>query len=125
MQNIVSALREHRATLVALTPQQPAHSLKMLEDHKLDFEILSDPGNQYAAALGLRFELPVELREIYRSFGIDLPAVNGDPSWTLPMPGRIVVDRSGVVRGVDVDPDYTIRPEPELTLAEVARVAGG
>jgi len=107
---------------VALTPQQPAHSLKMLEDHKLGFEILSDPGNQYAAALGLRFELPAELRAIYQSFGIDLPAVNGEPSWTLPMPGRVVVDRGGVIRSVDVDPDYTIRPEPELTLGEVARL---
>lgn len=108
---------------MALTPQLPAHSLKMVEAHKLDFEILSDPGNAYAAALGLRFELPVELREIYRSFGIDLPAVNGDPSWTLPIPGRIVVDRQGIVRAVDVDPDYTVRPEPEVTLEEVKRLA--
>ncbi len=123
MQNIVPALSEHRATLVALTPQQPAHSLKMVEAHQLDFEILSDPGNAYAAALGLRFELPAELREIYRSFGIDLPAVNGDPSWTLPIPGRVVVDGKGVVRAVDVDPDYTVRPEPDVTLEEVARLA--
>ena len=123
MQNIVPTLRQHRSTLVALTPQLPAHSLKMVEAHKLDFEILSDPGNAYAAALGLRFELPVELREIYRSFGIDLPAVNGDPSWTLPIPGRIVVDRQGIVRAVDVDPDYTVRPEPEVTLEEVKRLA--
>ena len=123
MQNIVPTLRQHRSTLVALTPQLPTHSLKMVEAHKLDFEILSDPGNAYAAALGLRFELPVELREIYRSFGIDLPAVNGDPSWTLPIPGRIVVDRQGIVRAVDVDPDYTVRPEPEVTLEEVKRLA--
>lgn len=123
MQNIVPTLRQHRSTLVALTPQLSAHSLKMVEAHKLDFEILSDPGNAYAAALGLRFELPVELREIYRSFGIDLPAVNGDPSWTLPIPGRIVVDRQGIVRAVDVDPDYTVRPEPEVTLEEVKRLA--
>jgi len=123
LQNIVPTLRQHRSTLVALTPQLSAHSLKMVEAHKLDFEILSDPGNAYAAALGLRFELPVELREIYRSFGIDLPAVNGDPSWTLPIPGRIVVDRQGIVRAVDVDPDYTVRPEPEVTLEEVKRLA--
>ena len=123
MQNIVPALREHQATLVALTPQTPTHSLKMVEAHKLDFEILSDPGNAYAAALGLRFDLPAELREIYRGFGIDLPAVNGEPSWTLPIPGRVVVDRNRVVRAVDVDPDYTVRPEPEVTLEEVKRLA--
>jgi len=40
------------------------------------------------------------------------------------MPGRLVVDRSGVVRAVDVDPDYTVRPEPDATLAEVRRLVG-
>ncbi len=123
MQNMVPALRNLGATLVALTPQQPAHSLKMVEAHKLDFELLSDPENAYAAALGLRFALPPELREIYRGFGIDLPVVNGDDSWTLPMPGRIVVDVRGVVRAVEVDPDYTHRPEPEATLREVERLS--
>lgn len=122
MQDIVPALREHHSTLVALSPQSPAHSLKMIEAHKLGFDILSDPGNAYAASLGLRFTLPEELREIYRGFGIDLPTFNGEPSWTLPMPGRIVADRHGIVRATDVDPDYTARPEPEATLREVEKL---
>ena len=94
----------------------------MVENHDLGFDILSDPGNAYAASLGLRFELPPEIREIYSGFGIDLPACNGEDSWTLPMPGRIVVDSGGVVRATDVDPDYTARPEPEATLAELAKL---
>lgn len=94
----------------------------MVENHKLDFDILSDPGNAYAASLGLRFRIPDDVREIYMTFGIDLPACNGEDSWTLPMPGRIVVDRDGVVRATDVDPDYTARPEPEATLAELAKL---
>ncbi|HLJ65332.1 MAG TPA: AhpC/TSA family protein, partial [Stellaceae bacterium] len=57
---------------------------------------------------------------VYRGFGIDLPRHDGEGSWTLAMPGRIVVDRGGVIRAVDVDPDYTRRPEPEQTLAAVA-----
>ena len=117
-------MKEHGATLVALTPQLPAHSLKMIEAHTLGFDILSDPGNAYAAQLGLRFEVPPEIQAIYRSFGIDLPACNGEASWTLPMPGRIVVDKQGIVRATDVDPDYTVRPEPEKTLAQVVALAG-
>ena len=105
-------------TLVALTPQIPARSLEMAEKQVLDFDLLSDPGNDYAAALGLRFPLPPELKTIYQSFGLDLAASNGDLSWTLPMPARVVVDASGVVRAVDVDPDYTRRPEPDHTLAQ-------
>lgn len=92
----------------------------MVEKHDLGFDILSDPGNAYAARLGLRFEVPAELRTIYTSFGIDLPACNGDDSWTLPMPGRIIVGADGIVRDVDVDPDYTVRPEPSATVAKLA-----
>jgi peroxiredoxin len=42
---------------------------------------------------------------------------NGDPSWQLPMPARFVIDRNGVIRYAQSDPDYTVRPEPEETVA--------
>ena len=107
------------ATLVALTPQLPARSLEQIKQNPLGFDLLSDPGNAYAATLGLRFALPANLREIYLGFGLDLAAINGDASWTLPMPGRIVSDATGIVRAADIDPDYTVRPEPERTLEQV------
>lgn len=116
-------LRDLGATLVALSPQLPELGLGIVEKHNLGFDILSDPHNAYAAQLGLRFDLPPELKSIYKGFGIDLPACNGDESWTLPMPGRLVIDRGGVVRAIDVDPDYTVRPEPQKTVEDVRRLA--
>ena len=47
---------------------------------------------------------------------------NGDDSWTLPMPARIVVSGDGIVRATDIDPNYTSRPEPEKTLADVKAI---
>jgi len=35
------------------------------------------------------------------------------------MPARFVIDASGIVRAVDVDPDYRYRPEPEKTVEDV------
>jgi peroxiredoxin len=29
------------------------------------------------------------------------------------MPGRFIIDRSKVIRYAEVNPDYTVRPEPE------------
>jgi len=75
---------------------------------------------EHADKLGLRFTVPDDLQEVYRSFGIDLPKHNGEPSWTLPMPARLVADGGGIVRAVDADPDYTRRPEADATVAEVA-----
>jgi peroxiredoxin len=35
----------------------------------------------------------------------------------LPVPARIVIDKGGIVRTAEADPDYTTRPEVEDTLA--------
>ncbi len=88
----------------------------MKAKHRLSFPVLSDAGNSYAKRLELAWTLPEDLRAIYRGFGIDLPQFNGDESWELPLPARIVVDGSGVIRSIDADPDYTRRPEPQATI---------
>ncbi len=78
--------------------------------------MLRDAGNQVAAKYGLVFTLPDDLREIYLKFGIDLARGNGDGTWRLPIPARFVIDRQGIIRAADADPDYTRRPEPAQTV---------
>ncbi len=122
MQEIAGQLKDKNVTVVALTPQLPEHSITMMEKNKLDFDLLSDPGNEYTAKLGLRFSVEGELRDIYKGFGINLPAHDGEDSWTLPMPARILIGQDGIIRAADVDPDYTNRPEPRKTLDDVANL---
>lgn len=122
MQGIVEPLKAMGVSLVAISPQVPARSLAMVENKPLGFELLSDPGNAYAASLGLRFKVPAEVEPIYRGFGINLAESNGDDSWTLPMPARLVVDGAGIVRDIAADPDYTVRPEPAETLERVGNL---
>ena len=52
----------------------------------------------------------------------DLAVTNGEDSWTLPMPARIVADSGGIVRATDIDPNYTSRPEPDKTLDDVRAI---
>ena len=78
--------------------------------------MLRDRGNKVAARFGLVFTLPADLREIYLKFGIDLAKAHGDDAWTLPIPARFVLDRTGTIRSTDADPDYTRRPEPARTI---------
>lgn len=102
--------------MVALSPQQSKYSRQLVAKHGLGFAMLHDPGNATASAFGLVWTMPEDMRKVYLEFGIDVPRFNGDESWQLPMPGRYVVDREGVIRAAEVHPDYTTRPEPELTL---------
>ena len=76
-----------------------------------------------AAQFGLRFALPDYLREVYRSFPLDLEKFNGDPSWTLPIPARFVIDQQGIIRSAESDPDYTTRPEPVDTLEALRAIS--
>ena len=94
------------------------------EPKPLSFEMLRDFGNRVAEAYGLVFTLPDDLREIYLKFGIDLAQGNGDGTWRLPVPARFVIDREGIIRAVDGDPDYTRRPEP-TQMVEVLKGLGG
>jgi peroxiredoxin len=125
LQQVASALKEHGATIVAITPQLAEASRSLIEKQRISFDLLSDPGNAYAAKLGLRFTLPDDLKGVYLSFGNDLAVRNGEGSWTLPMPGRFVIDRGGIVRAADVDPDYEHRPEPQKTIDDVKALAYG
>jgi len=71
------------------------------------------------------FQVSDAVKAIYREkFKIDLAAVNGDDSWTLPMPGRFVIDRSGTIRAAETDPDYTHRPEPAGTVEALRSLSG-
>ena len=119
MQGILSELEGLGASLVALTPQKPEHNRASTDKNDLNFHLLTDPGNAYAAELGLRFEVPADLRLVYDGIGIDLPKYNGDESWSLPIPARIVVDGGGIIRATDIDADYTHRPEPAKTLDDL------
>jgi hypothetical protein len=66
------------------------------------------PRNEVAERFGLR-GLPQNLEN-------DLSRINGDPSWTVPMPGRYVIGTDAVVAYAEANPDYTRRPDPERLL---------
>lgn len=89
----------------------------MIDKHKLTFDVLSDAGNVVAARFGVNFTVSDDVKKVYLGFGVDLEKVNADATWTLPMPARFIVDRDGATRYAQADPDYTVRPEPEHTVA--------
>lgn len=113
---------EAGATLMLISPQLIAHNKAIAEEKRLAVDILSDPGNQLAARFGLRWTVPPDLKALYLKFGTDVAAYNGDDSWSLPMPARYVIDEEGIIRYVDINANYTQRPDPEETLSFLAQM---
>jgi peroxiredoxin len=112
------------ATFIAISPQLQSFNREFREEKKLTFEILSDPGNEVAQSYGLTFALPEDLKEVYVKFNIDLEKYNGDDSWTLPLPARLIIDQEGIIRYAAINADYTVRPEIEETIAALKSMIG-
>jgi peroxiredoxin len=115
-QRLLPEIRGLGANLVAVSPQTPDRSLSTAEKNALSFPVLSDVGLLAAARFGIVFELPPELQTLYRDFGNELPVVNGDGTWRLPVPATYVIASDGRIVLAGVDPDYRHRLDPEAVL---------
>jgi peroxiredoxin len=125
LQSLQAALADitaRGASLVAISPQTAANSRKSQRNNKLAFPILSDVRSEVANAFGIRFKLPDYLADVYKEFGNNLPLVNDDPSWVLPMPARYVIGTDGIIAYSEVNPDYTQRPDPSELLPVLDRL---
>jgi peroxiredoxin len=116
LQKIVDEVNDLGATLVAISPQQVEHNLAMQQEKKLQFEMLSDPGNTVAKSYGLVYLLPEELQQVYMQFDLNIPMYNDDDSWTLPLTARFIIDQEQKIRYAEISTDHTVRPEPQDTL---------
>ena len=117
LQEVFDEIQKLGANLISISPQLTEFSRELVNQKNLTFDLLSDRENNVAKAFGISFSFPEDLKNLYLKFGIDLPKHNGDDSWTLPMPARFIIDRDSTIRYAEVDPDYTMRPEPEHTIA--------
>jgi len=122
LQQALPEIAARGASLVAISPQTAPNSRKSQRDNKLGFPILSDVKSEVADAFGIRFALPDYLVEVYAGFGNDLPKINDDPAWVLPMPARYVIGTDGVIAYSEVNPDYTHRPDPSELLPVLDRL---
>ena len=116
-QDLVPELRARGVGLVAVSPQRPDGSLSTLEAAGLTFEVVSDPSNALAGALGIVDNGSEEVRAAQRALGLDLDQVNAEGDHRLPMPAVVIVGADRRVRWADVHPDYTSRTAVEDILA--------
>ena len=115
--DLYGRVREHGAVMVAISPQAERQNDFMAGQHGLPFPVLSDPGNKVASQFGLTYALSQEMRDYYKSILVNLPFINGEASWTLPMPATYVISREGRVVYGEAHADFRVRPEPDEALS--------
>jgi peroxiredoxin len=115
--DLYGQIREREGLMVAISPQTERQSDFMAGRHGLPFPVLCDPGCALAEKFGLVYAVPEYLRTYYLSIMVNLPFVNGEASWRLPIPATYVLDRERRVLFAEAHADFRVRPEPGDALA--------
>jgi len=115
--DLYGTLREHECLMVAIGPQTQRQSDFMAGQHGLPFPVLHDPDNLVAEQFGLVYSIPVYHQEYYRSILVNLPFINGEKSWRLPIPATYVIAKDRRILFAEAHADFRVRPEPEEAMA--------
>jgi peroxiredoxin len=115
--DLYGTLREREGLMVAIGPQIERQSDFMAGQHGLPFPVLHDPACALAEKFGLVYTVPEYHQHYYRSILVNIPFVNGEPSWRLPIPATYVIARDRRVLFAEAHADFRVRPEPEEALA--------
>jgi peroxiredoxin len=115
--DLYGQLREREGLMVAIGPQTERQNDFMAGQHGLPFPVLSDPGCALAEKFGLAYTVPEYHRDYYLSILVNIPFVNGDPGWRLPIPATYVIAKDRRVLFAEAHADFRVRPEPEEALA--------
>jgi peroxiredoxin len=117
--NCYGRLRELGALLVAISPETQRQSGFAVQQHGLPFPLLHDPGAKLAEQFGLVYTVPEYHQRYLKSIMVNLPFLNGESSWRLPMPATYGIGQDGHVLFAEAHADFRVRPEPEEALSAI------
>ena len=112
-------LREKGALLVAISPETQRQSDFAVQQHGLPFPLLHDPSANLAEQFGLVYTVPEYHQRYLKSIMVNLPFLNGEPSWRLPMPATYAIGQDGRVLFAEAHADFRVRPEPLEVLSAI------
>jgi peroxiredoxin len=114
--DLLGEVRDRGALFVAISPQTQRHNDFTADRHSLTFPLLSDLGCGVATSFGLTYAVPAYMQKYYRSILVNIPDVNGDETWRLPLPGTFLVGQDGTILYAEAHADFRVRPEPRSVL---------
>ena len=118
------------AFFVAISPQTLRQNDFTLQQHGLQFPILSDAGAALAGRFGIAYSVPAAHRDYYKGILVNIPFVNSgamykdapESSWRLPLPAVFVVRQDGIIAFSEGHADFRVRPEPSDVMEALAEL---
>jgi peroxiredoxin len=114
--DLYPVIRERGALLVGISPQSVRQSDFAVSQHSIPFPLLHDSHCDVAQQFGLAYKVPPFHQNYYRGILVNIPFINGDESWMLPLPATYVLAQDGTVLFAEAHADFRVRPEPSEVL---------
>lgn len=114
--DLYPALRERGALVAGISPQTQRQSDFTVNQHAIPFPLLTDAGCAVAEQFGLVWTVPEYLQNYYLGILVNVPFINGESSWKLPLPATYAIGQDGKVLYAEAHADFRVRPEPEDVL---------
>ncbi|WP_263356434.1 peroxiredoxin-like family protein [Acidicapsa ligni] len=114
--DLYGQIRERGGLLVAISPETQRQSDFAVQQHGLSYPLLFDPAAKLAEQFGLVYTVPEYHQRYLKSILVNLPFLNGEHSWRLPMPATYVIGHDGRVVFAEAHADFRVRPEPQEAL---------
>lgn len=121
--DLYPALRERGALVIGISPQTQRQSDFTATQHGIPFPLLTDAGCAVAEKFRLVWTAPPYLQKYYRGILLNIPFINGEESWKLPIPATCVIGPEGKILYAQAYADFRVRPEPEEVLASLPALA--
>ncbi|WP_282110271.1 peroxiredoxin-like family protein [Shewanella algicola] len=112
--------------LVGISPDTPEKMRASLTDQKLDYLLLSDSSLTASQAFGLAYYTSANITQKYTASVVTnelFTTPQGEKRLVLPVPAVYLADTKGLIHFQYVNPNYKVRPAPELILAAAGLLA--
>lgn len=110
LQKVRADLVDMGYQILAVSMDRPAKLRESLQEHQLDYTLLSDSAAAAATAFGLAFRATSSNTQ-------RLEAFSGEDHHILPVPAAFIVGTDGVIKFEYINPNYKVRVKSEIILA--------
>jgi len=124
MQDYEAKFRALGYQILAVCTDQPEALKATLDKHQLTYTLLSDRSMAASLAFQVAFRLTDKDSAKYASHHIGVPEIPGDADghW-LPVPSIFIIGTDGVIKFVEFNPNFQVRPPTEEILTAAAQVS--
>ncbi len=117
LKEIDATLTEIGYQIFAVSADCPDKVKETIDKHNMNYTLLSDNDMAYARALGIAFRLDETTYKKYTGYGIPI-----EEHRQLPVPSVFIIGTDGVIKFEYVNPDYSVRLDPDVILAAAKSV---